>query len=438
MFKVKLWFILFCFIFFLMGISHSTEILTLDKAVQIAIKNNPKIKESLFNKRAAMEEKRSAFSEMLPKISAEYKYLHLRDDPFVYFKMGPQEKKFVRGYRNTYSWNISLVQPIFTGFALLSKYEIAALGLDREKLSAELTKLDVAFEVKQAYFNVLLARRELEVMEEEVKQLKSHLEDAKGFYSQGIIPKNDLLKSEVAYSLAKQKLVRAKSDLSVAKSNLNRILNRNILDFSYEIQDVNTMPLLSQRLDELIKKAMKKRPEIIAIDRAIKQASWGIKLARSKFFPTVSIFGEYQREGEDLGATENKFTNDKNLLLGINAKWQFFESGKKFFDVRKAKWKLKSLKERKKGLKNQIAVQVKKAYEDLMVAKINVETAKKSLSQARENYRVTNEGYKVQVNTSTDVLDARTYLTQSELNYYSALYGFHIALAALKRAVGEY
>ena len=438
MHKVRFLFILFCCIFFLMGISHSAEILTLDKAVQIAIKNNPEIKESLFNKRAAMEEKRSAFSGMLPKISAEYKYLHLRDDPFVYFKMGPQEKKFVRGYRNTYSWNISLVQPIFTGFALLSKYEISALGLDREKLSAELTKLDVAFEVKQAYFNVLLARRELEVMEEEVKQLKSHLDDAKGFYSQGIIPKNDLLKSEVAYSLAKQKLVRAKSDLSVARSNLNRILNKNILDLSYEIQDVDTMPFFSQDLRELIKEAMKKRPEIIAMDRAIKQADWGIKLARSRFFPTVSIFGEYQREGEDLGATENKFTNEKNLLLGINAKWEFFESGKKFFDVRKAKWKLKSLKARKQALKDQIAVQVKKAYEDLMVAKINVETARKSLSQARENYRVTNEGYRVQVNTSTDVLDARAYLTQSEMNYYGALYGYHVALAALKRAIGEY
>ena len=73
-----------------------------------------------------------------------------------------------------------------------------------------------------------------------------------------------------------------------------------------------------------------------------------------------------------------------------------------------------------------------------MVAKINVETAKKSLSQARENYRVTNEGYRVQVSTSTDVLDARAYLTQSEMNYYGALYGYHVALAALKRAIGEY
>jgi len=436
--KTTLLIILLYYVFFWTKISHPAQVLTLDKAVQLAIKNNPRIKEALFNKMAALEEKRSAFSNMLPKVSAEYNYLHLRDDPFVYFKMGPQEKKFVTGYRNTYSWNILLVQPIFTGFALLSKYEISALGLDREKLSAELIKLDVAFEVKQAYFNVLLAKREVEVMEEEVKQLKSHLDDAKGFYSQGIIPQNDLLKSEVAYSFAKQKLVRAKSDLSVARSNLNRILNKNILDYSYEVQDIDTMPFFSQRLDELIKMAMKKRPEIIAIDRAIKQAKWGIKLAKSRFFPTVSIFGEYQRQGEDLGATKNKFTNEKNLSLGIKAKWEFFESGKKFFDVRKARWRAESLQERKKALKDQIAVQVKKAYEDLMVAKINVETAKKSLSQARENYRVTNEGYKVQVNTSTDVLDARTYLTQSELNYYGALYGYHIALAALKRAIGEY
>ncbi len=179
---------------------------------------------------------------MLPKLSAEYNYVHLRDDPFVYFKLGPIEQKFITGYTNTYSWNVRVIQPLFTGFALLSKYEISSLGLDREKLSLELAKLNVAFEVKQAYFNVLLAKRQVEVMEEEVKQLKSHLHDARNFYSQGIIPKNDLLKSEVAYSLAKQKLVRAKSDYSVARSNLNRILNKNILDLSYEIEDVERVP----------------------------------------------------------------------------------------------------------------------------------------------------------------------------------------------------
>ncbi len=423
--------------FFHVGLAFSKDILTLKRAVDMAIKNNPQVKEAIFNKKYALEQKRSSFSEMLPKISAEYSYTHLQDDPFVYFQMGPRREKLITGYTNNYSWNISVVQPIFTGLALISKYEISSLGLDIEKLKEKISKLDIAFYVKQAYFNVLLSKRRVEVMEEEVKQLRSHLMDARNFYMEGVIPKNDLLKSEVAFSIAKQRLVKAKSDLSIAFSNLNRILGKNIQELSYEVQDITSTPIFDKKLDNLIKVALKKRPEILALNRAIKQAEVGVKLARSRFFPTVSLFGQFQRSGGDLFATENKFTNEKNLLVGIQAKWEFFDSGKKIFDVKKARWKVEALKQKLKSLQDSVSLEVKKAYEEMLVAKINVETAKKALSQAKENYKVTNEGYKVQINTSTDVLDARSYLTEAEMRYYGALYGYHVAIAAISRAIGE-
>jgi len=60
-----------------------------------------------------------------------------------------------------------------------------------------------------------------------------------------------------------------------------------------------------------------------------------------------------------------------------------------------------------------------------------------ALKQAKENYRITDLQYKEQVTTSTEVLDARTLLSQSEANYYGALYGYFDALARLERTVGK-
>ena len=82
-------------------------------------------------------------------------------------------------------------------------------------------------------------------------------------------------------------------------------------------------------------------------------------------------------------------------------------------------------------------METKNAFLNLMVAKKNINTSKVSLSQAKENWRITNLQYKQQIATSTDVLDARTFLTSAETNYYSALYGHMISLAELQRAVGE-
>ena len=86
---------------------------------------------------------------------------------------------------------------------------------------------------------------------------------------------------------------------------------------------------------------------------------------------------------------------------------------------------------------NGIQLEVKKAFSDLQVSDKNIITSQKSLTQAKENWRITDLQYKEQIATSTDVLDARTELTQAESNYISALYGYMVALADLERAIGK-
>jgi outer membrane protein TolC len=84
-----------------------------------------------------------------------------------------------------------------------------------------------------------------------------------------------------------------------------------------------------------------------------------------------------------------------------------------------------------------IKLEVKSAFEELKVAVENLETAKTALKQARENYRITELRYKENLTTSTEVLDARTYLTEAEVNYYDALYGYMIAKAKLEYSIAE-
>ena len=89
------------------------------------------------------------------------------------------------------------------------------------------------------------------------------------------------------------------------------------------------------------------------------------------------------------------------------------------------------------GIEDSIRLEVKDAFLKLKVSDKNIQTAKESLTQARENYRITNLQYQQQMTTSTEVLDARVFLTQAETNYYNALYGYMISLAELERAIGR-
>ena len=90
------------------------------------------------------------------------------------------------------------------------------------------------------------------------------------------------------------------------------------------------------------------------------------------------------------------------------------------------------------ALVDSIGLEIKKAILELEEADKNIPTTKKAVEQAEENLRVSQERYKAQVTTSTEVLDAQTLLTEARRNYYGALYGHNLAKARLLRAIGEY
>ena len=84
-----------------------------------------------------------------------------------------------------------------------------------------------------------------------------------------------------------------------------------------------------------------------------------------------------------------------------------------------------------------IALEVKQNYLNMLTAEKNINVAAKSIEQAEENLRMSEERYKYQVATATDVLDAVTLLAQARTNYFSALADFNIAKAQLERAMGR-
>ena len=136
-------------------------------------------------------------------------------------------------------------------------------------------------------------------------------------------------------------------------------------------------------------------------------------------------------------ASNNDFANDHNASISLQATWIFCDFNKTGSRVSQAKSAKKAYEQRILDTENLVRIEIKRAYLDLGVAENNIQTAKLALSQAEENLRITQLGYRREAATSTEVLDARTDLTLAEINYYQALYGYLDALAALERAIGQ-
>jgi len=418
-------------------ISSKPLVVDLPQAISMALKHNPNMKASNAAISASVQKEKASLAARLAKVNIEYNYTRLKEAPYIKFSIPPYPAmEFPAGKDRDIKWNISIIQPLFTGFALVTKQKLAQLGVNIAELKKEQTKLDLIRAVSICYYNILLEKSNVEVAKESLDQLEAHLKDAQNFYKQGLIEYNDLLKSQVAVAAAKQRFVKARSDLDAARAMLNVLLNRDIiLPIRVKKIDVKLNPIAP--LNNFLSVALERRPILKELNLKLRQAELGVKLAKSQFWPQVALIARYQQEGDNLLASRNDYTNSYNSMIIVNAKWNIFSWGQTYHQVKAAQDDVFILRQTIFDVRNKIKLQVKKAWLSVRVALENIDTAKSALKQARENYRITNLQYKHQLATSTDVLDARKYLTQAETNYHQALYGYEIALCNLKRAIGN-
>jgi outer membrane protein len=431
----------FCFLYvsFPAFAENKTEVYTLDQSIKEAFSNNWSLKAKSEEITKSEQVKNQARADFLPKLSTSYGYNHLSKPPTMSVPaLAPLITGRVPvGTKDNYQWKATVTQPLFTGFALISAYDLARLGIDQSRLQLELERLDLALQVKQTYFGILKADKGVDVAEKAVASLGSHVKVAQGFYDVGMIPVNELLKAEVELANARHGLIRAQNNARLARASFNTILSKPI-DSSTQVKDILVYKPVGYEFQESLRKALKNRPEIKVIDLAILQADQQIRLAKSKNYPEVAFTYNYIKEGDTLDVSGNEYVYANQWEATVGLKWTLFEWGKTHYAVKEKKSLKKQLSAQKNSLEDSIRLDVKNALLDLELARKDIPPTKKAVEQAEENLRVSEERYKVQATTSTEVLDAQTLLTQARTNYYDALYNHNLAKARFKRAIGGY
>jgi outer membrane protein len=337
--------------------------------------------------------------------------------------------------RDIFNFGTTLNQPVFTGGFNLANYRSAKIGVDLSKETVETVKQDLVLQTRVGYFTILRAEKFLAVAEQQVKQFQAQLEVTKAFFDVGIVPKNDVLQAEVRLANARQQLVKAANDLATAKASFNILLRREI-NTLFEVVDILIYKPFPLSYDQSIEEAFRLRPEIKAAQLNIDQAKEGVKIARSGYFPTINLTGNYTRFSDDIDVSGGVKFSDRWTVQAL-ATFTLWNWGNTAFKVGENKVKVTQAEDSKTQLTESITLEVKNDYLNLLTAEKNINVTEKAIEQAEENLRMNEERYKYQVATQTDVLDAVTLLAQARVNYYGALSDFNIATAQLERSMGR-
>jgi len=437
------WFMMACVIcsLYILSLGGQTwaknnKVYTLEQCVKEALANNWKLKAKKEQINQAGYVKNQARADFLPKLSTSYGYKRYGTNQEFFIKGMPGGPLEV-GTQNNYEWRGSVKQPIFTGFAILSAYRLSELGIDQSELEVQTQELDLALEAKMAYFNILTADMAVETAEKAAEALEGHAEVSRNFYKVGMIPINDLLESEVNASNSKHDLTSTRNQARLARSNFNAVLSRPV-NAEVEVEEISVHNPEKGDFQEYVEIAIKNRPEMKLIDVNLLQTDQQIRLSRSKFYPEVVLSWDYIKQGDTASVSGGEYHQASNWEATVGLEWTFWEWGKTYYSVKQQQSVKNEVLKTKMELEEQIQLQIKDAVLDLKTAEENIPITKKAVEQGEENLRVSQERYKAQVSTSTEVLDAQRYLTRARVNRFNALFDYHLARARLFRAMGTY
>jgi outer membrane protein TolC len=336
---------------------------------------------------------------------------------------------------NTFTLSAGFTQPLFQGFALINQYKVAELGVNVAQLNQQFTRLEVIFQIKQAYYNVLKAEKLLDVARNTVKVLEAQEEVARNFFEVGLTPLNDLLQVQVQLANARQSLITAQNNLDTADSQFNVILRRPV-NAPVSLVNIHTYTPLENELNYYIDLAVRNRLDIKIGDLSIQIAEKEVDIARKGYYPSIALQGEYFKTATDWALSNNEqFANPDGWSLTAIASWNFWEWGRTKYGESEKRRRLSQTKIARQKTIDQARLEVEVSYLKARESEKNILAVEKAVEQAKENLRITNERYKEQVATSVDTLVAQNLLTSTQVNYFNALYDFKIAEAFLQKAV---
>jgi outer membrane protein TolC len=194
------------------------ETMSVDDAMENALKNRPEIKESDANIKNAEWGLTLAQLQRWPKLTAEYDYS-------VYLDEYLRERENFKNFR---SWNAvaALTFPLFDGGASKRQVQKVQMQLEQLRVNSNESERNIALEVHQAYLSLKRAEKALEISDKQVRNAQLSLEVTNGRFEQGMGILLELLDAQATYAQALTSQVRAFYDYKLAKSALQRVMGQ--------------------------------------------------------------------------------------------------------------------------------------------------------------------------------------------------------------------
>jgi len=415
--------------------------LTLPQAVAMALDRNPLHKAAMAETRISAAALREARVPLLPKISFSESALRGNDPVFVFGSRLRQQSftsaDFALNQLNTptpisnFSSRFSGQWNLFDG--LQSWYGVTRAKYMNQAAEQQLDRSDqeLVYQAVQAYYGTLLAQRQVQVAEAGLETAQAIEASSRTRVESGMVVESDLLSAQVATASRKQELIAAQDALSLARTQLALALGASS-DTLFEPQDALTDHTYSPPpVAELEALALEKRPDLKRVNAELRGQQKSISAAKGAFAPRLNVFGSWETDSPTPG-----WIGGNNWIAGAEVQFDLFDG-----DSKRANLAMQKAIEEKAtamcdSFRDQIRLQVRKAYYEYDAAQQQVVVARTAIAHADESLRINQNRYDGGLTTISDLLRVQEAAQHAKADYWQAVYRVQTSYAGVELAAG--
>lgn len=409
--------------------------LTLDKALEIALDENPTIKvaaEEIALKKVASKE---AWQSLLPEASIAGSVDHTIKAAEM--KLNDMSFKMGQDGTNTANAGLSINLPLFAP-AVYRAMSMTKTDIELAVEKSRASELDLINQVTKAYYQLMLAQDSYEVLQGSYKLAEDNFNVVNAKYQQGAVSEFDKISAEVQMRSIKPNVISAANAVTLAKLQL-----KVLMGITADV-DIKTDDNLTNYESMLFANQLKEEDMSLENNTTMKQFELNMKLLeknvkslKTNFMPTLSMSFSYQYQSlynPNINFFDYTWSNSSSLMFNLSIP---LYRASNFTKVKSARIQMRQLDWNRIDTERKLNMQVVSYRNNMTASSEQVVSNKENVMQAEKAVQIAGKRYEVGKGTVLELNSSQVSLTQAQLTYNQSIYDYLVSKADLDQVLGK-
>ena len=415
----------------------TTMHITLDKAIEIALSENPTIK--IADKEIELKEvsKSEAWQNLLPTVTLDGAIQYNIHVASMKMEANGHTQEIKMGKDNSNTWNAALqvAIPLYAP-AVYQTMKLTNSDLELAVEKSRNSKIDMINQVTKAFYQLMLAQDSYNVLQENYRLAETNFDIVNKMFEQGLVSEYDKISAEVQKNNAWPSVVSGQNAVELARlqlkvlmgitADVTLVVNDNLANYETEMANV-----ADREID------LSNNSSLRQIDMQTNMIGRQRKILKSAFIPTVALVGSYQLQSisnTNWNIAKYNWSDAASVALSVSIP---IYKAKNFTSLKSNEIQLFQLAETRNNTESMLKMQAQSFIDNMTTSSEQLSSNKEAVRLAEKGLEISQKRYDIGNGTILELTNSQVQLTNTRLSYNNTIYDYLVAKSELNKVLGK-